>query len=272
MRGCQLPLAREPRTWCCARGHRFDIAREGHVNLLQPQDRRSREPGDSAAARAGRSRFLAAGHAAPMVAALRRRLPPERSALLDVGTGDASLLAGVVADSTLEVHGLDLSAAAVAVAARRMPEGAFVVANADRNLPYAEGSFDCILSITSRRNPAQMQRVLRGHGRLLVVVPAPDDLIELRAAIQPEGRMSDRTRQRVEELAAHFREVERERITLRIRAEPATQMDALAMTYRGGRERERKRAGTLVAMDLTLSWDLLCFSPLAENRGKITDN
>jgi hypothetical protein len=30
-----------------ARGHSFDIARSGYINLLQPQERRARRPGDA---------------------------------------------------------------------------------------------------------------------------------------------------------------------------------------------------------------------------------
>jgi 23S rRNA (guanine745-N1)-methyltransferase len=54
VRSCHLPLAREGRRFVCPKGHSFDIARSGYINLLQPQDRRSKDPGDSAAAAAYR--------------------------------------------------------------------------------------------------------------------------------------------------------------------------------------------------------------------------
>ena len=57
---------------------------------------------------------------------------------------------------------------------------AWVVANADRLLPYADRSFSVILSITARMNAGEFRRVLRDDGRLLVALPAPEDLIELR--------------------------------------------------------------------------------------------
>ena len=44
----------------CPRGHSFDVARSGYINLLQPQERRSRNPGDSADA------VAATGYAALM--------------------------------------------------------------------------------------------------------------------------------------------------------------------------------------------------------------
>ena len=43
------PLQREGNTWACAQGHSFDVAKQGYVNLLPVQNKRSRDPGDSKA-------------------------------------------------------------------------------------------------------------------------------------------------------------------------------------------------------------------------------
>src|SRR3954464_5063685 len=61
VRGCGETLARGERSYACPRGHSFDVARSGYVNLLQPQDRRSPDAGDTAAAIEARRRLLAAG-------------------------------------------------------------------------------------------------------------------------------------------------------------------------------------------------------------------
>ena len=85
------------------------------------------------------------------------------------------------------------------------------MANADRFLPYADASFRVVASITARRNAVEFRRVLREDGTLLVVVPAPDDLIELRAAVLGEGVMRDRVADAVESLAPLFALARRER-------------------------------------------------------------
>ena len=56
VRNCRRPLHREGQRVVCQRGHSFDYARSGYLNLLQPQDRKSKNPGDSAAAVAARRR------------------------------------------------------------------------------------------------------------------------------------------------------------------------------------------------------------------------
>jgi len=58
VRECRAPLAREAERVVCERGHSFDVARSGYINLLQPQDRRAKSPGDSAEVVAARRRFL----------------------------------------------------------------------------------------------------------------------------------------------------------------------------------------------------------------------
>src|SRR4051794_4699635 len=65
------PLAAAARALACPRGPRFDRARSGYVTLLQPQDRRSRQPGDSREASLARRRLYAAGHLDPLLDALR---------------------------------------------------------------------------------------------------------------------------------------------------------------------------------------------------------
>src|SRR5271169_3043679 len=57
VRDCHMALVREKRLLRCARGHSFDVSRSGYINLLGPQERRSRKPGDTAAAAAGRRRL-----------------------------------------------------------------------------------------------------------------------------------------------------------------------------------------------------------------------
>ena len=54
VRKCRMALMREERRLRCERGHSFDVARSGYINLLQPQERRSNQAGVTAAAVAGR--------------------------------------------------------------------------------------------------------------------------------------------------------------------------------------------------------------------------
>ncbi|STT79937.1 ribosomal RNA large subunit methyltransferase A [Klebsiella pneumoniae] len=50
---CHAPLSRSDNHYSCPQRHQFDLAKEGYVNLLPVQFKRSRDPGDSAEMIAG---------------------------------------------------------------------------------------------------------------------------------------------------------------------------------------------------------------------------
>lgn len=239
VRDCHLPLSREQRRVVCARGHSFDIARSGYINLLQPQDRRSKNPGDSTEAVVARRRFLDRGHAAPLVDAIRK-IAPHAESLLDAGCGDGYYLGSLGRGGC----GIDISTAAIELAARRYPQYEWIVANADRFIPYADGSFDLILSITGRMNAAEFRRVARGF--LLVAVAAPEDLMELRGS---RGR--DRVQRTVETFANGFKLLRHERVTTIATLDSDDANDVLIATYR-----PRTVEGPI---DVHLSLDVMLF-------------
>ena len=234
----------------CARGHSFDIARSGYINLLQPQDRRSRQPGDTAEAIAGRRRLHDRGVMKELIEGIAEMTggSPDDE-VLDVGCGNGDVLGILAAKARFRAHGVDISVAAVDAAARRYPGCEWIVANADRFMPFSDGSFSIALSITARMNAGEFRRVLRNDGRLLVAVPAPEDLVELRGA----GR--DRVGRTVETFSGEFRLAGRRRVTTTVELDAAAVQDVLHSIYRP------KKRPPSDGMRLTFSLDLLLLRP-----------
>jgi 23S rRNA (guanine745-N1)-methyltransferase len=253
VRSCHLPLRREARRWVCGRGHAYDVARSGYTNLLQPNERRSRNPGDSPEAVAARRRLHERGLLSVILNEVKDLVPRRTSAVLDVGCGDGYWLAGLDAQERI---GIDISVPAIDAAARRYPECSWFVVNADRFVPFSDGAFDLVMSITARMNSRELRRVLRGDGRLLVAVAAPDDLIELRAALE-----KDRAANAVETFANDFDLVERRRASATVHLDREGIRDVMTSSYRAMRTRERERLGQLGPRDVTFSRDLLLFAP-----------
>jgi 23S rRNA (guanine745-N1)-methyltransferase len=263
VRDCRAPLVLEGRRYVCANAHAFDVARSGYVNLLQPQDKRSKTPGDTPEAVAARRRFLERGHAGPLVDGIVRALPlREGDALLDAGCGEGHHLAEFRRAYGVDAHGTDISVPAIELAARRYRDCSWVVANADRFLPYAEGSFRAVASITARMNPEEFRRVLAPKGTLLVVIPGADDLIELRAAILGERIERDRVERTVATFAPSFTLARHERIAHVAMLDRESMLDVMSSSYRGLRAREREKLEALDAMNVTLSRDLLLFTSI----------
>jgi len=252
VRDCHLPLAREERRLVCSRGHSFDIARSGYINLLQPQDRRSKRPGDTPSAVAARRRLHDRGVTEPILRAIGEILKTSPAdTILDAGCGDGFYLGSLARQNGFTAHGIDISITAVDAAARRYPELEWIVANADRFVPYADRCFSKVLSITGRMNASEFRRVLRDDGQLLVAIAAPDDLAELRHETGGPGR--DRVARTIETFADGFKLAARHRITTAAELDAAAVEDVLLAIYRPLRSQPTK------AMRVTFSLDVLLF-------------
>lgn len=253
VRGCGEALSRDDdgRAWRCPRGHAFDIAKSGYVNLLQPQDKRAKEPGDSKEVVAARRRLADLDLAAPLVDALAEEISSD-GALLDVGCGEGSILAALCRRTGREGWGLDLSTPAIEAAARRHREPHWVIANGDRALPFAAASFATVLSVTARRHAAEFARVLAPGGRALIVVPGADDQRELREAVLGAAPPLASGTPALEGFALSS---ERE-VTARRSLPRNALLDLLAITYRGQRASAAARAAALDTLEVTLHWHI----------------
>ncbi len=145
------------------------------------------------------------------------------------------------------------------MAAKASPEVLFVVANADRFLPYADQAFDFVTSIDSRVNASEFERVLKKGGLILVAVPGPDDVIELRERVQGGHVEKSRAARIEEELGKSLRPLERTTVRDSRTFEPSVLRDLLTVTYRGFRQSERAAVESLGAMTVTLSHEVLAF-------------
>jgi 23S rRNA (guanine745-N1)-methyltransferase len=248
VRNCHLALVRGERRVSCARGHSFDVARSGYINLLQPQERRSKQPGDTTAALAARRRLHDRGTTGPLLDAIGEIVAASPGDIvLDAGCGDGFYLGTLARQTGFSAHGIDISVPAIEAAARRYPGCEWIVANADRFVPYADRSFSIVLSITARMNASEFRRVLGEDGRLLVALPAPDDLVELRGV----GR--DRVARTVETFADKFKLLDRRRVSTTADLDAAAVRDVLHAIYRPMRSRPAE------AMRVTFGLDLLLF-------------
>ncbi|WP_144122370.1 putative RNA methyltransferase [Catellatospora sichuanensis] len=104
-----------------------------------------------------------------------------RPLVVDLGAGTGYYLAAVL-DAWPAAEGLafDVSRAALRRAAKAHPRAGAVLADTWGTLPLADASVDLLLNVFAPRHGAQMRRVLKPGGLLVVVTPTERHLTELR--------------------------------------------------------------------------------------------
>ena len=186
-------LSRTGQTLGCAHGHAFDIARQGHANVLPVAHKASRDPGDSRAMVAARRKVLDGGGFEPVRDALIehasvRGVAARGGTALDAGCGEGYYTAALAERwPALSVLGIDISRHAVRAAASRSRRTGWLVASNSRP-PLAPGNADLIVSLfgfACWQAWADHQR--EGQG-VLCIDPGPEHLIELRERIYPSVR------------------------------------------------------------------------------------
>lgn len=255
---CQTDLARQTHSWRCVNGHSFDIAREGYVNLLPVQQKKSLQPGDNAEMMQARRAFLQAGHYQPLSDAANALLAQHchsSAALLDIGCGEgyySARLAGAIASP---VYGLDISKTAVRYAAKRYPHLHWCVASSYQ-LPFQTGQFGGLLRIYAPSQAEEMARVTQTGGWLLTVSPAPEHLLQFKQQAYQQVRLHSAEIK----TEAGFRHHQRQRLQIAWQAPDTTAMQQLInmtpLAYKLNQTQRDSLLGALKPVQLDFYLDL----------------
>jgi len=246
---CRASLTQDSATLVCAQNHRFDVARDGYVNLFPAHHRRSRNPGDEDRMVAARRRFLDAGHYSPLYAGFAATLTAARGngsgAGVDIGCGDGYFTKALTSVGP-QIYGIDVSKPAIRAAAKRHPSITFVVASSKR-LPLVDAAFDVATAILAPID-ADVLRVLANGGVLVRVTPAPDHLRALRELAYTEARPHRRATRQLPGLAHAGERL----VSFDFDTDPTTRSDLIAMTPLLYRTSDDQRRRALAPEHLTI--------------------
>ena len=194
----------------CTEGHSFDYARSGYLNLA-PQGRG--RVGDTAAMVRARDELLGTGHyqgIADAVVAAARAGGATAPVVAEIGSGTGYYLDAVVralreADAGPQCgFGFDLSKPATALASRRHPGLRFAVADAEVAIPLLDSVADLVLSVFSPRPAAELGRVTRPGGELVVAFANRRHLERLRERLSLMSVQDDKLERLSARLAPWF--------------------------------------------------------------------
>lgn len=179
---CRQPLNLTERTWRCEQGHSYDVAKQGYVNLHVVQHKHSKNPGDTPESVDARRAFLQGGYYQPLqqaVVALLKQL--DVKAILDIGCGEG-YYTSAMQQVVEQCVGVDIAKNAVQRAAKLNTEVTWVVGTG-ATLPVLDQSMDVCTSLFSPIPQAEIARVLKEDGYLIVVTPASEHLYAMREAL-----------------------------------------------------------------------------------------
>ncbi len=220
-------LANSGATARCAAGHSFDYARSGYLNLTRTGGGRARLA-DTAAMIEARAGFLAAGHYGRVAAAVAgaavqaAAASTAPTALAEIGAGTGYYLAacaralgqrGTQLDCAV---GIDLSRPAAAHAARQHRDMQFVVADVEERIPLRDGAADVVVSVFAPRPAAELGRVVRPGGELVVAFAGDRHLERLRQRLQLIGIHENKLDRLAERLQPWFEPVSTEALEYEI--------------------------------------------------------
>ncbi len=187
---CGAGMRHLAQSYVCEKGHVFDTARSGYVNLLPSNRKRTRNPGDNAVMIRARRAFLDAGHYHVLHEALNQaavRYGRAGGVLMDVGCGEGYYTDGMVqaltqSKKSMRVYGVDIAKCAVDAAAKRCPTGQFAVGSV-YHLPVSDHCCDILSVVFAPYCGKECHRVLKKNGVLLMVIPGQQHLWGLKEAI-----------------------------------------------------------------------------------------
>lgn len=197
---CQNALYRHDRFLCCLNQHTFDKSRQGYINLLLSNQKKSSDPGDSKEMVKSRLEFLKGQFYHPLVTLLSEKiaksLPFSKSCTIaDLGCGVGYYLDGLK-DNFADVHpnlnyfGIDISKEAIHCASTQSKSIQWIVGS-NKHLPFEDKSIDVGLSVFSPWYIEEVHRILTPQGTFFVMTPNSQHLIELRETLFDEIKPID---------------------------------------------------------------------------------
>lgn len=193
---CKSRLVKDTlnKVYKCKNNHTYDIAKEGYLNLLMCNQRKSKNPGDSKAMIISRKDFLSKGYYEAlsdkideMIVQNLEKQEIDIYNIMDLGCGEGYYLTNLInymngRKIEANFYGMDISKDAVKYASKVNKNNIWVVGN-NFCIPIENNSLDCIISIFSPINTEECNRVLKDTGFLIRVLPRANHLIELRNII-----------------------------------------------------------------------------------------
>lgn len=165
------------KTYKCKNNHTYDIAKEGYVNLLISNQKRSKNPGDSKEMVLARIDFLSKGYYKKLSDKINEKIVQyliknhkDKFNIVDLGCGEGYYMINLknyMDEKNIKAnyYGIDVSKDAVKYAGKTNKDCVWAVGN-NFNILASDKSVDCIISVFSPIDIDECNRVLKDDGKI----------------------------------------------------------------------------------------------------------
>jgi 23S rRNA (guanine745-N1)-methyltransferase len=191
---CQSILQRREKVFNCQNGHSFDVAKDGYINLLLPNQKKKPNPGDNKIMMNARETFLSKGHYDFLIDFIESSIKSNHKSsdtltnktnLIDLGCGTGYYTRNLFRESEVNKIGIDISKSGVSIASRKDKYSTYVVSSIF-DIPIADNTIDTIVNIFSPLSIDEVKRVLKPGGYFYKVIPAEDHMNEIASLVYDE--------------------------------------------------------------------------------------
>lgn len=194
---CKKELLRGEKTFFCAAGHSFDIAKEGYVNLSRHN---SKNTGDNPEMIRARRSFLEKGHYGFLKDRINGLLKKDEE-LADLACGEGYYTADLKARERI---GIDLSRQGLRYASRKDKKTTYILASIFHT-PLADECADTVTTIFAPVAGQEIRRILKDRGRFILVRPDERHLFELKEKIYEKPYLNETEAIKIEGLVLEKR-------------------------------------------------------------------
>lgn len=252
---CSNKLIKQENSLRCIKHHCFDIAKQGYVNLLPVQNKKSLHPGDTKDMLIARRNFLNSGiytHICNVITENSIKLTEDinNPFIVDIGCGEGYYTCAIKNSiRNSNIVGVDISKDAVKMACSRSKEIDWITATAGC-LPIADESTNLVTAIFSLVSYTEYSRILKNGGYVLDISAGNDHLIELKKIIYDEVYKQDK---KPSQPTDNFKEIFREEQKFSFNIENKNLKNLLLMTPHFWRikEENRQKLDNIKSLDLT---------------------
>lgn len=178
---CKEILKKESHSFLCQHKHCYDIAKEGYINLLLCNKKKTQLPGDDKIMISARNDFLQKGYFNQLreqVEFLVKEISP--SLILDAGCGTGFYTHNL--QDEFDVIAIDISKEAAKYTSKNN-KNSLVIVSSIFDIPVKDNSVGLILNIFAPKPQEEFARILNTNGKILEIIPGKEHLKELKEKV-----------------------------------------------------------------------------------------